>query len=156
MADAVFVDGVPAKITVHDFRRHCLHSFPKLRNAEYDSVIEDAINAAYEMFPGVATLWDWHPRQLWYDKATRCYRLIIGWYITDQYPELSKSWTSLNGVPLEQKKVDGVMLKFRRGDGNAETANPLLRLQSNDFGRKALMMIQMSAKRALLHNCRVL
>ena len=159
MADAVFVDGVPAKITIHDFRRHCLHSFPQLNDSEYDGLIAEAIDTVYAMFPAVVQLWDWHPKQLWFDKTTLCYRFLVCWYITDRYPELSKDYTSLNGVRLEQKKADGVMLKFQHGPASstatAEMLNPLLRLQNNDFGRKALMMIQMSAKRALLRNCRI-
>ena len=159
MADAVFVDGVPAKITIYDFRRHHLQSFPQLSDLDYDGLIADAIDTVYAMFPGVAQMWDLQPRQTWFDKTTLCYRLLTSWYVTDRYPELAKNYTSLNGVRLEQKKADGVMLKFQRDPMNnalaAEAINPLLRLQSNDFGRKALMMIQMAAKRALLRNCRV-
>lgn len=156
MADAVFVDDVPAKITIHDFRRHHAYSFPALTDSEYDDLITDAIDTVYTMFPAVAELWDWHPQQLWFDKTTLCYRLLTAWLIEDRYPEVSKNYTSLNGVKLEQKRVDGVALKFQRDHaGDAEAMlNPLARLNSNDFGRKALLMIQSSAKRTLFRNCR--
>jgi hypothetical protein len=154
MAEAVFVDGVPAKITIYDFRRHHLQSFPGLADSEYDDLLLDAIDAAYAMFPGVGTLWDWLPDQVWYDKTVLCYRLLAAWYVTDQYPDLSKNFASLNGVRLEQKKIDGVMLKFQRAPLK-QSLDPMEALQSNDFGRKALFMIRAAAKRALIRNCRI-
>jgi len=153
VAEAIFVDGVPAKITAYDFRRHLLQSFPDLANSDYDDLLQDAIDAAYTMFPGVGRLWDWHVEQVWYDKTVLCYRLLTAWYIADQYPELSRNMTSLNGVRLEQKKVDGVMLRFQKMKP-ADDKDPMQALQSNDFGRKALFMIKASAKRALLGNGR--
>jgi len=158
--EAIFVDGKPAQITVYDFRRFHLQSFPALAEEEYDTLIADAIDTVYIMFPGVSEMWDMHRnRQFWFDKTTLCYRLLTCWYITDRYPELSPSYTSLNGVPLEQKKVDGVMLKFQRElakyASSAAMLNPMLGLRSNDFGRKALMMMQTAPKRALLRLERV-
>jgi len=153
--DAVFVDGVPAKITVVDFRRHHSQSFPRLIDAEYDGVITDAIDTVYTMFPGVGKAWDLHRnKQVWFDKTVLCYRLLVCWYITDRYPELSNNYASLNGVPLEQKKIDGVALKFQRElarfSSPQDNLNPMLGLRSNDFGRKASMMLQTAPRRALL------
>lgn len=153
MADAVFVDGVPAKITIHDFRRHHLQSFPKLASGRYDALLTDAIDTVYAIFAGVAEIWDLQPKQVWYEKTVLCYRLLTAWYITDRYPDLSYSPTSLNGVRIEQKRADGVMLRFQKAPLEG-SADPMLALQSNDFGRKALLMIRTSAKRALLRNCR--
>jgi hypothetical protein len=154
MADAVFVDGIPAKITIHDFRRYCLQSFPTLAASDYDNLLTEAIDTVYAMFAGIGELWDMQPRQTWYDKTVLCYRLLAAWYITDRYPELSRNYTSLNGVRLEQKKVDGVMLKFQKAPTETNV-DPMLALQSNDFGRKALFMIKTAAKRALLRNRRI-
>ena len=57
---------------------------------------------------------------------------------------------------IRQKKVDGVSLTFDTGmiDGKADGLyqDTLAALQSNHFGRTALMMIRASAKRALLRN----
>jgi len=57
-------------------------------------------------------------------------------------------------VPLEQKKVDGTMLKFQRElakySSSEAMLNPMLGLRSNDFGRKALIMMQTAPKCALL------
>jgi len=154
MPDAVFVDGVPAKITIHDFRRYHLQSFPAFTDVDYDNLLTEAIDTVYAMFTGIGQIWDMQPRQVWYDKTVLCYRLLTAWYITDRYPGLSRDPTSLNGIRIEQKKVDGVMLKFQKAPLE-EGKDPLTALQSNDFGRKALLMIRTSAKRALLRNCRV-
>jgi hypothetical protein len=153
--EAVFADGVPARITTHDFRRHHLQSFPKLADERYDELIADSIDTVYTMFSGVASAWDLHrKKQVWFEKTVLCYRLLTCWYITDRYPELSSSYTSLNGVPLEQKKIDGVMVKFQRELARYSTPqdnlNPMLGLRSNDFGRKALIMLQTAPRRALL------
>jgi hypothetical protein len=154
MADAVFVDGVPAKITIHDFRRHHLQSFATLADTDYDALLTDVIDTVYAMFPGIGKLWDLQPAQIWYDKTVLCYRLLAAWFITDQFPELSKSYTSLNGVLLEQKKIDSVMLRFQKMKPD-DGVDPMLALRTNDFGRKALLMIRTAAKRALLRNCRI-
>jgi hypothetical protein len=157
MAEAVFTEGVPAKITVADFRRHHLMSFPKLADTSKDDVISDAIDTAYAMFTGIATLWDMQPAQVWYDKTVACYRLLTAWYIMDAYPEYSAAYSSLNGIPLRRKKVDGVDITFatealqevRSGTAVQDT---LAGLKSNDFGRKALLMIRASGKRPMLRN----
>ena len=145
--DAIFVDDKPARITVYDFRRFHLQSFPNLADAEYDDLIASAIEMVYTMFPGVAKMWDMHRnRQTWFDKTTLCYRLLVAWFIADQYPQVS-SVASVNGV-LKRKKVDGVDITF-----NIEMfkdRDPLVWLRSNDFGRKALMMMQTAPRRALL------
>ncbi len=154
MAEAIFVGGIPAKITVYDFRRYHLQSFPGLADSEYDDLLLGAIDAAYAIFPGVGTLWDWLPEQVWYDKTVLCYRLLTAWYVTDLYPELSSNYASLNGVRLEQKRIDGVMLKFQRAPLK-QSDDPMQALESNDFGRKAKFMIKAAAKRALLRNCRI-
>jgi hypothetical protein len=155
---ALFVDGVPAKITVYDFRRYHAASFPKLIRDEYTGVIEDAIAAVYAMFSGVSTIWDLHPPERWYEKTVLCYRLLVAWYLVDQYPDLTSNYVSLNGVPLKRKKVDGVDITFDtdflRGVYTKLPESALAGLKSNDFGRKALLMIQSAAKRAMLRNSR--
>jgi hypothetical protein len=66
------------------------------------------------------------------------------------------------GVPsidgLKQKRVDGVAMTYDtemiRGKAEGGVQESLAGLRSNHYGRTALMMIQSSAKRALLRNCR--
>jgi hypothetical protein len=151
--DAVFIHGIPAKITVHDFRRHHLQSFPKLRGEDYDGLIADAIDTVYAIFPGVATIWDMHrDRQVWYDKTVLCYRLLTAWLIADRYAELAAGVRTIDGI--RQKKVDGVSLTYdvERVRGEVAPGYPavLAGLNSNHFGRTALMMVRSAGKNALL------
>jgi hypothetical protein len=153
--------NVPAKITVEDFRRYFSASFPKLMAEEHDGLIQDAIDTVYAMFTGVGMLWDMHPDKVWYDKTVTCYRLLTAWFVMDRYPELSSAYTSVNGMPLKRKKVDGVDLMFetkflQETQGAAGSMQDILGgLKSNDFGRKALLMIRCSAKRVMLRNRRI-
>jgi hypothetical protein len=150
---------VPAKMTVEDFRRRCLASFPKLGSEEHDGLIQGAIDAVYAMFSGVNTLWDMQPKQVWRDKTLLCYLLLVEWFITDLRPELSAAYASVDGLPLKERRVDGVDLKFETGflQETAGTAgqDTLGVLKSNHFGRTALMMIRASAKRAMLRNRKI-
>jgi hypothetical protein len=149
--------SVPAKITVEDFRRYFLASFPKLTAEEYDGLIQDAIDTVYAIFTGVNTIWDVHPERVWYEKSQTCYRLLTAWFIADKYAALAPGVQSIDGIV--QKRVDGVALKYDTGMiyGKAEGAvqETLAGLRSNHFGRTALMMIQSSAKRVMLRNHRI-
>jgi hypothetical protein len=148
--------NVPAKITVEDFRRYFSASFPRLTAAEYDGLIQGAIDTVYAVFTGVNTIWDRHPDNVWHEKSQVCYRLLTAWYIADKYANLAPGVPSIDG--LIQKKVDGVMLKYDtemiRGKLEGGVQELLAGLRSNHYGRTALMMIQSSAKRAMLRNRR--
>lgn len=150
---------VPAKITVEDFRRHYLASFPKLAAEKYDGLVQDAIDAAYAAFSGVSTLWDRQPKRVWHDKTVLCYRLLTAWYIADKYGDLVPGTLSIGGLPLARRKVDGVDLTFdtslTRSEADGAYRDTLSCLKSNSWGRMALMMIQTSAKRAMLRNRRI-
>jgi len=144
--EAVFINGVPAKITVADFRRYHLQSFPSLRGGDADEFLQNAIDTVYTMFYGVATGWDMQPAQIWFEKTQLAYRLLVAWLIADQYPELASGVISIDGI--KRKKIDGVDITFNTDllTGN----NPLDWLKSNDFGRKVLMMAGTMPRRALL------
>jgi hypothetical protein len=157
VGEAVFVDSVPARITMADFRRFHLQSFPQLADSQYDDIITDAIDAVYAMFTGVKTLWDMEPKQVWHEKTVLCYRLLVAWYIADLYPGFVAGVSVMGGIPLKRKKVDGVDITFSdagAGDGNKDYLDLLASLKSNPFGVKARLMITTAAKRALLYNCR--
>lgn len=157
MQEALFVDGVPARITMADFRRFHLQSFPQLADSEYDGIITDAIEAVYTMFTGVGTLWDLEPKQTWYEKTTLCYRLLTAWYIADLYPELVSGIPTMGGIPVKRKKVDGVDITFadtNTSRGGKDYMDLLSSLKSNSFGNKAYVMIRCSVKMALLYNSR--
>jgi hypothetical protein len=155
--DAVFVDGAPARITAEDFRRYHLPSFPKLAEAAYLGLLNDAIDAVYALFSGVATIWQRRPRQVWYEKTVLCYRLLTAWYITDVHPTLAAGVPSMGGIPLKRKKIGGVDITFRESAAadHLEGYQDLLEsLKSNVFGAKAYLMITASAERVRIHNRR--
>jgi hypothetical protein len=149
--------NVPAKITIEDFRRHFLAAFPKLGAEGYDGLIQGAIDTVYAMFTGVNTLWDKHPDTVWHEKSQVCYRLLTAWYIAEKYADLAPGVPSIDGY--RQKKIDGVSLTYAtemiRGNKGSGFQDVLAGLRSNHFGRTALMMIQSSAKRAMLRNRRI-
>jgi hypothetical protein len=149
--------NVPVKITVEDFRRYFLMSFPKLGAAAYDGLIQDAIDTVYAMFTGVNTIWDRHPDRVWYEKSQVCYRLLTAWLIADNYPSLVAGVPVMGGVPLKRKKIDGVDLMFadRTRNGNTEYQDLLESLKSNTWGNKAYVMIRAAAKRVMLRNRRI-
>jgi hypothetical protein len=158
MPEAVFVGGVPARITPEDFRRHYLASFPKLASREFDDRVKDAIDTVYGMFTGVGNLWDKQPSHVWFDKTRLCYRLLTAWYITDRMPGLAaEGGSSVDGLILKERRVDGVALKFDPSLAASKASgmfqDVLSGLRTNDWGRKALMMIQASGKRASLLLC---
>jgi hypothetical protein len=156
MREALFIDGLPARLTPTEFRRFHLQSFPKIGGEEYDELLEDAIDAVYAVFTGVDTIWARQPAQIYYDKTLLCYRLLTAWYITDLYPTLSAGVASRGGIPLKFKKIGGVNIGFRDVEkiGNGNYQDLLDSLQSNVFGVKARFMIRASAARVRLRNRR--
>lgn len=154
--EATFPDGKPLRINREDFRRQFLASFPKLAgleegNSETDAIIDSAIEAAYDMFTGVATLWNKHDAQTYFDKTRRCYLYLTAWYIADMYPKYVAGVPVMGAVPLKEKKIGGVDLKFDTDFLNSGKGQNLLRgLLSNPFGKMAYMMIETCSKRIML------
>jgi hypothetical protein len=148
---------VPARISVEDFRRYFLTSFPKLMAEEHDGLIQDAIDTVYAMFTGVNTIWDKHPGKVWNEKSRVCYRLLTAWYIGDTASWAVAGVPVMGGIPLKRKKIDGVDLTFADtvSYGNKNYEGLLESLNSNPWGRKALLMIKAAGKRAMLRNRRI-
>ena len=154
--EATFPNGKPLQINREDFRRQFLASFPKLSGLDNsvsaaDTIIDGAIEAVYDMFTGVATLWDKHDKQTWFDKTRRCYLYLTAWYIADMYPKYVAGVTVMGAVPLKEKKIGGVDLKFDTEFLNGGKGQNMLRgLLSNPFGKMAYTMITCCAKRTAL------
>jgi hypothetical protein len=154
----VFVNGLPERITVADFRRYHAQSFPKLVDAKHDQLLQDAIDAVYAMFHGVQTLWDLHDEQVWSDKTRLAFRLLAAWYIADVHPTLSAGVASMGGVPLRRKKIGGVDIQYADSAVSApykDYRDLLGHLKSNAFGAKAYGMIRAAGKIAMLRNRRL-
>jgi hypothetical protein len=149
MEEPVFEDGKPARITPADFRRYHLDTFPKLADASREGIIEQAIENVYAVFSGVSSIWQKHPRQLWYDKTRVCYRLLTAWFIADMYPKFVSGMPVMGGLPLKRKKIGGVDLTFQNTQKAGGSAYPdlLQGLDSNPFGKMAKIMITTSAAR---------
>jgi hypothetical protein len=153
-----FVDGLPARITIADFRRYHAESFPKLLNVKHDQLLQDSIDAVYVMFHGVQTLWDLQSEAVWYEKTRLAFRLLTAWHITDLYPTLSAGVASMGGVPLRRKKIGGVDIQYAEHAVSApykDYRDLLGYLKSNTFGARAYGMIRASGKIAMLRNRRV-
>ena len=154
--EAVFPDGKPLRINREDFRRQFLTSFPKLAGLEHnsseaDSIIDGAIEAVYDIFTGVATLWNLHDKQTWFDKTRRCYLYLTAWYIADVFPKYVAGVTVMGAVPLKEKKIGGVDIKFDTEFLSSGKGLDVLKgLLSNPFGKMAYLMIQTCAKRTAL------
>jgi hypothetical protein len=150
---ASFVDGLPERITIADFRRHHSQSFPKLLDAAYDELLQDAIDDIYTMFHGVQTLWDRLGEQEWFEKTRLAFRLLTAWHITDLYPLLSHGVASMGGVPLRRKKIGGVDVYYAESATSApykDYRDLLGYLKSNAFGHRAYNMIRASGKLVML------
>lgn len=146
----IFASGVPARITIEDFKSAYLAAFPAFLDASRDPVIEDAIAAVYDIFSGVNTLWSMAEKQEWYDKATRCYKLLAAWYIADLYPRLALGVQSTGGLPILEKRIGDVMIKYADTTKLGSTDAVLDMLRSNPYGAKAYQMIKSAPKRWLL------
>jgi hypothetical protein len=155
--EAVFPDGKPLRINREDFRRQFLTSFPKLAgldkatSTEADNIIDTSIEAVYDIFTGVATLWNLHDKQTWFDKTRRCYLYLTAWYIADMYPKYVAGVSVMGAIPLKEKKIGGVDIKFDTDFLSSGKGQNLLRgLLSNPFGKMAYTMITCCAKRTAL------
>ena len=144
----LFVDGEPDIIDRAYFRSRFGSFFPALLSSDYDEFLDNEISDIYVMFAGVNKLWSGSPLQLWYDKARKCYGLLLAWYLTDTYPSFTTGVASSSGIPIASKSIGGVRIVF----GDPHTANNKLPdllsdLRSNPFGNKAHMMIKTAIKR---------
>lgn len=148
---AVFPDGKPLKINREDFRRVFLAKFPKMTTSDTDSIIDEAIDAVYDIYSGVATIWNWHEPQVWFDKTRRCYLYLTAWYIADLFPKYVSGVPVMGGVPIKKKKIGGVDITFdTEAVSSGNYLNLLKGLLSNPFGKMAYTMITCSAKRTAL------
>ena len=155
--EASFPDGKPLRINREDFRRQFLTSFPKLAGldnnsaSEADNIIDGAIESVYDIFTGVATLWNLQDKQTWFDKTRRCYLYLTAWYIADMFPKYVAGVTVMGAVPLKEKKIGGVDIKFDTEFLSSGRGLDVLKgLLSNPFGKMSYMMITTCAKRTAL------
>ena len=115
------------------------------KNDFLDTCIEDV----YTLFYGVGELWEHLPRKEYVQKTQLCYGLLVGWYITDLFPDFTVGVMSAGGIPLKSKQIGGVKIMFgdtKNTAGTVNNADLLQSLKSNTFGAKAYLMIKTSGK----------
>lgn len=140
----------PIKITREWFRQRYGQNFPDLLKSETDELLDSCIDEVYTMFFGVADLWVHLDRKTYCDKTRMCYGLLVAWYITDLYPNYALGVVSSGGIPIAEKVIGGVKIRFSEGQkASGNNAMLLNSLKSNAFGAKAYMMIESSAKKNL-------
>ena len=142
-------DGRPPKINREWFRTRYGQSFPDLLPADKNEFLDTCINDVYTLFYGVGDLWSHMARREYVDKTQLCYGLLIAWYITDLFPDLSLGVVSSGGIPIKMKSIGGTKIQFGETGSNAGAVNNadlLQSLKSNSYGAKAYLMIKTSGK----------
>lgn len=136
------------RIDRYYFRTHFGQNFSELLNQEYDDFLDNCIDTVYTIFAGVQDIWKCQNRKLYEEKTFLCYGLLVAWYITDMYPNLSDSATGTGGLPIKSKKIGNIAIQYESLSatkiGNANNADLLSSLKSNVYGNKAYMMIKAS------------
>lgn len=151
----IFSGGVPARITVADFKRSHLASFPRLKDSGNDPILQESIEAVYDMFAGVSILWKHAGEQEWYDKTVRCYKFLVAWYIANLYPTFALGVQSTGGMPILSKKIGDITIHYM-DTSKLNTADSVLEsLRSNPYGNMALIMIRSAPGRFQLRVTRM-
>lgn len=141
--------GIPPKIDREWFRTRYGQSFPDLLPADKNEFLDTCINDVYTLFYGVGDLWSHMARREYVDKTQLCYGLLIAWYITDLFPDLSLGVVSSGGIPIKMKSIGGTKIQFGEtasSAGAVNNADLLQSLKSNSYGAKAYLMIKTSGK----------
>lgn len=145
----VTTKGRPPVIDRGWFRTRYGQSFPDLLAEDKNDFLDTCIADVYTLFYGVGDLWSHMDRKEYVTKTQLCYGLLVAWYITDLFPDLSLGVVSTGGIPLKSKQIGGVKIMF--GDmastaGAVNNADLLQSLKSNTYGAKAYFMIKTSGK----------
>lgn len=142
-------NGRPVKIERTWFRTRYGQSFPDLLPEDKDDFLDTCIDDVYTLFYGVGDLWSHMERKQYVEKTQLCYGLLVAWYITDLFPDMSLGVVSSGGIPVKMKMIGGTKIQF--GDtastaGAVNNADLLQSLKSNAYGAKAYLMIKTSGK----------
>lgn len=131
------------------FRARYGQSFPDLLDESTNEFLDTCIHDVYTLFYGVADLWKHLERKIYEEKTRMCYALLIAWYVTDLFPDLSLGVVSTGGIPIRSKSIGGVKITFgdtQSASGAFNNADLLQSLKSNSYGAKAYMMIKTAGK----------
>ena len=142
-------NGRPPRINREWFRTRYGQSFPDLLPEEKNELLDTFIGDVYTLFYGVGDLWSHMDRREYVEKTQLCYGLLVAWYITDLFPDLSLGVVSSGGIPIKMKSIGGTKIQFGETAsiaGAVNNADLLQSLKSNSYGAKAYFMIKTSGK----------
>jgi hypothetical protein len=102
-------------------------------------LVQNSIDTVLVMFYGVLTyLWGMMDNPIKDAKRLECFNLLVAWHMASNYPEYLIGMMSNPLLPIEEKKIKSIKLKFHK---LVRQENGLDMLQSNPFGVQALTMI---------------
>lgn len=152
MADPVFVNGLPARITRTDFRDRFAANYPDLIPESTNDFLDMCIADVYTMYAGVQSLWARQTPDIYFNKTQMCMCFLLAWYIADVFPTYAIGVAGTGGMALKSKSVGGVKVVFGTpgGDGigsNKKYRDTLAGLLTNKYGKLAYDMILQAVKK---------
>lgn len=106
----------------------------KFKDTLTDEEIQLAINCIEADWSGVSTMWRVLPAQQREMKVNLTMNYLVAWWLADYEPSLVTGVFTTGGVPLVEKEIGGVRLRFR----DLEVQDAYSKLKSNYFGLRAL------------------
>ena len=151
VGNRTLIDGIPEKITKAKFLARFAQNFPDLIPLDQSDFVSTMISDVYTQFIGLPDLWPAiKDKVVYYDKVQLCYIYLTAWLIADTSPDLAFGIQSSGGIPVKEKKIGGVVIKFGSADeyvssGGKQFRDSLACLKSNTPGKKAYDMIMNSS-----------
>lgn len=109
----------------------------KFKDGLTDEEIQLAINSIEADWSGVPTLWQVLPKKQRDNKINLTMNYLVAWWLADYDPSLVTGVFVTGGVPLLEKEIGGVRLKFR----DQAVQDNYSKLKSNYFGLRALDLL---------------
>ena len=103
-----------------------------------DENIEEAIQVINVSWRGISTLWSTLAGVDRDNKINLCYNYLVAWWLADAFPSYVTGIFTTGGVPLKEKKIGSVDLRFK--DSTAQSG--LAQLETNYFGLRAEALIK--------------
>ena len=103
-----------------------------------DENVEEAIQVIYTEWLGIPTLWSSLSTDTRTAKVNLCMNYLVAWWLADAFPSYVTGIFTTGGVPLKEKKISNVNLRFK--DSTAQSG--LAQLETNYFGLRAESLIK--------------
>lgn len=103
-----------------------------------DENVEEAIQVIYTEWLGIPTLWSSLSTDTRTAKVNLCMNYLVAWWLADAFPSYVTGIFTTGGVPLKEKKIGSVDLRFK--DSTAQSG--LAQLETNYFGLRAEALIK--------------